>query len=161
MTPSVRRTSRPRPSSPCSSPPALPPPPPTSRRPRQLDPAHRGQHQRLERRPARPGTLGVLRLRLVHRLLLGRPDNPLGFDFTLSCWHHDFGYRNYKAVGQFRANKDRVDATFYADLKRVCADLQQRRPARLLQPGLDLLPGGARLRLARAVSAGRPREGPR
>ncbi len=48
------------------------------------------------------------------------PDNPLGFNFTLSCWHHDFGYRNYKAVGQFPANKDRVDRTFYADLKRKC-----------------------------------------
>ena len=49
------------------------------------------------------------------------PDNPLGYDFTLSCWHHDFGYRNYKAVGQFPANKDRVDSMFYADLKRQCA----------------------------------------
>jgi phospholipase A2-like protein len=49
------------------------------------------------------------------------PDNPLGFDFTLSCWHHDFGYRNYKAIGQFPANKDRVDTMFYADLKRKCA----------------------------------------
>ncbi|BFU42181.1 phospholipase [Krasilnikovia sp. MM14-A1004] len=49
------------------------------------------------------------------------PDNPLGFDFTLACWHHDFGYRNYKAIGQFPANKDRVDSMFYADLKRKCA----------------------------------------
>jgi len=49
------------------------------------------------------------------------PDNPLGFDFTLSCWHHDFGYRNYKAAGQFPANKDRIDSMFYADLKRKCA----------------------------------------
>ena len=48
------------------------------------------------------------------------PDRPLGFDFTLSCWHHDFGYRNYKAVNQFPANKARVDSTFYADLKRKC-----------------------------------------
>jgi len=48
------------------------------------------------------------------------PDNPLGFDFRLSCWHHDFGYRNYKAIGQFPANKARVDSTFYADLKRKC-----------------------------------------
>jgi hypothetical protein len=48
------------------------------------------------------------------------PDKPLGFDFTLSCWHHDFGYRNYKAIGAFPANKDRVDDTFYADLKRKC-----------------------------------------
>ena len=49
------------------------------------------------------------------------PDNPLGFNFSLSCWHHDFGYRNYKVVGQFPANKDRLDNMFYADLKRVCA----------------------------------------
>src|SRR4051812_4772052 len=49
------------------------------------------------------------------------PDNPLGFRFDLSCWHHDFGYRNYKAIGAFPANKDRIDSTFYADLKRVCA----------------------------------------
>jgi hypothetical protein len=48
------------------------------------------------------------------------PDNPLGFAFSTSCWHHDFGYRNYKAVGQFPANKDRIDSMFYADLKRVC-----------------------------------------
>ena len=49
------------------------------------------------------------------------PDNPLGFEFALSCWHHDFGYRNYKDIGQFSANKARVDNTFYADLKRTCA----------------------------------------
>ncbi|GAB2588074.1 hypothetical protein Aab01nite_49260 [Paractinoplanes abujensis] len=49
------------------------------------------------------------------------PDNPLGFNFDTSCWHHDFGYRNYKAIGQFPANKARIDDTFYADLKRVCA----------------------------------------
>jgi hypothetical protein len=48
------------------------------------------------------------------------PEKPLGFDFTNSCWHHDFGYRNYKAIGQFPANKARLDDTFYADLKRVC-----------------------------------------
>ncbi|MFC4146399.1 phospholipase [Micromonospora mangrovi] len=49
------------------------------------------------------------------------PDNPLGFKFNLSCYRHDFGYRNYKAMGQFSANKDRIDSSFYADLKRVCA----------------------------------------
>src|SRR6266487_1773725 len=48
------------------------------------------------------------------------PDQPLGFDFRLPCWHHDFGYRNYKAVGQFPANKSRIDSTFYYDLKQVC-----------------------------------------
>jgi hypothetical protein len=48
------------------------------------------------------------------------PDNPLGFDFRLSCHRHDFGYRNYKAAGQFDANKARVDSAFYSDLKRKC-----------------------------------------
>jgi Prokaryotic phospholipase A2 len=49
------------------------------------------------------------------------PDNPLGFDFRLSCARHDFGYRNYKEMSQFPANKDRLDSAFYADLKRKCA----------------------------------------
>ncbi|HET8684743.1 MAG TPA: phospholipase [Micromonosporaceae bacterium] len=49
------------------------------------------------------------------------PDNPLGFDFRLPCWRHDWGYRNYKAVGQFSANKSRLDDAFYADMKRKCA----------------------------------------
>ncbi|MFI7428386.1 phospholipase [Micromonospora sp. NPDC049836] len=49
------------------------------------------------------------------------PDNPLGFSFNLSCYRHDFGYRNYKAMGVFSANKSRLDSAFYADLKRVCA----------------------------------------
>ncbi|WP_428963436.1 phospholipase [Micromonospora fluostatini] len=49
------------------------------------------------------------------------PDNPLGFSFATSCHRHDFGYRNYKAVGQFSANKARLDSAFYEDLKRVCA----------------------------------------
>src|SRR4051812_31940484 len=31
------------------------------------------------------------------------PERPLGFDFTVACKHHDFGYRNYKDLGQFRA----------------------------------------------------------
>lgn len=48
------------------------------------------------------------------------PDDPLGFDFRLSCARHDFGYRNYKAVSQFAANKSRVDSSFYEDLKRKC-----------------------------------------
>ena len=59
-----------------------------------------------------------------------RPGRPLGFDFTLSCWHHDFGYRNYKDIGQFSANKARLDNTFYADLKRKCAEYSSLvRPA--------------------------------
>jgi hypothetical protein len=49
------------------------------------------------------------------------PDNPLGFNFTLSCYRHDFGYRNYKEMSQFTANKPRLDSAFYEDLKRVCA----------------------------------------
>jgi hypothetical protein len=49
------------------------------------------------------------------------PDNPLGFDFRLSCWRHDFGYRNYKAMSAFPANKPRLDSAFYEDMKRRCA----------------------------------------
>jgi Prokaryotic phospholipase A2 len=49
------------------------------------------------------------------------PDEPLGFDFRLPCARHDFGYRNYKAVGLFSANKDRIDTAFYFDLKAKCA----------------------------------------
>lgn len=48
------------------------------------------------------------------------PDNPLGFDFRLSCHRHDFGYRNYKQAGHFDANKSRLDDAFYADLRRKC-----------------------------------------
>jgi hypothetical protein len=49
------------------------------------------------------------------------PDKPLGYDFTLPCAHHDFGYRNYKDVGLFPANKDRLDTMLYDDLQRKCA----------------------------------------
>jgi hypothetical protein len=48
------------------------------------------------------------------------PDNPFGFPFENSCIRHDFGYRNYKAMGTFEANKDRIDSAFYEDLKRAC-----------------------------------------
>ncbi len=48
------------------------------------------------------------------------PDQPLGFDFRLSCQRHDWGYRNYKAVGQFPANKSRIDDAFYYDLRTKC-----------------------------------------
>ncbi|MFI6346677.1 phospholipase [Streptomyces sp. NPDC050560] len=48
------------------------------------------------------------------------PDNPLGFPFKDACSRHDFGYRNYKDLGTFPANKDRLDDMLYADLKRVC-----------------------------------------
>jgi hypothetical protein len=49
------------------------------------------------------------------------PDQPLGFDFRLPCHRHDFGYRNYKAMGAFDANKSRIDDAFYFDLKAKCA----------------------------------------
>jgi hypothetical protein len=49
------------------------------------------------------------------------PDQPLGFDFRLPCYRHDFGYRNYKAMGTFSANKTRLDDMFYFDLKAKCA----------------------------------------
>jgi hypothetical protein len=49
------------------------------------------------------------------------PDQPLGFDFRMPCARHDFGYRNYKAAGQFPGNKDRIDSAFYFDLKQKCA----------------------------------------
>jgi hypothetical protein len=49
------------------------------------------------------------------------PDNPLGFPFANGCIRHDFGYRNYKAIGTFSANKPRLDNMLLADLTRVCA----------------------------------------
>jgi hypothetical protein len=49
------------------------------------------------------------------------PDQPLGFDFRMSCRRHDFGYRNYKAFNQFPSNKGRVDDAFYFDMRQECA----------------------------------------
>jgi hypothetical protein len=49
------------------------------------------------------------------------PDKPLGFDFRLSCHRHDFGYRNFKKLNAFPANKARLDNAFHADLKALCA----------------------------------------
>ena len=58
------------------------------------------------------------------------PDDPLGFDFTLPCARHDFGYRNYKAANLFATNKPRLDDAFYADLKRKCLTYSSlERPA--------------------------------
>ena len=48
------------------------------------------------------------------------PYNPLGFPFANGCIRHDFGYRNYKAIGAFSANKARLDTMLLADLERVC-----------------------------------------
>jgi hypothetical protein len=62
------------------------------------------------------------------------PDKPLGYDFTLPCAHHDFGYRNYKAVGLFDANKDRLDTMLYDDLLRKCATYSS-----ILQPPCNSL----------------------
>ena len=49
------------------------------------------------------------------------PDRPLGFDFRLPCQRHDFGYRNFKRLNAFPANKARIDDAFYYDMKQVCA----------------------------------------
>jgi hypothetical protein len=49
------------------------------------------------------------------------PDQPLGFDFRLPCQRHDFGYRNFKRLNVFPANKSRIDDAFYYDMKQVCA----------------------------------------
>jgi phospholipase A2-like protein len=62
------------------------------------------------------------------------PDQPLGFDFRLPCQHHDWGYRNFKAIGQFDANKSRIDDTFYFDLQNVC-----RRYSSWQQPACNSL----------------------
>jgi hypothetical protein len=62
------------------------------------------------------------------------PDNPLGFSFERSCARHDFGYRNYKAIGAFPANKARLDSAFHADLGRVCDTYTA-----ILQPPCDAL----------------------
>jgi hypothetical protein len=48
------------------------------------------------------------------------PERPFGFDFRNACRHHDFGYRNYRAAGEFAAHKRRIDEVFRADLQRVC-----------------------------------------
>jgi Prokaryotic phospholipase A2 len=49
------------------------------------------------------------------------PDQPLGFDFRMPCRRHDFGYRNYKLLGAFNANKSRVDRAFLQGMLRKCA----------------------------------------
>ncbi|GHF55033.1 hypothetical protein GCM10010218_40490 [Streptomyces mashuensis] len=48
-------------------------------------------------------------------------DSPLGFHFGFACRHHDFGYRNYKAMNAFTEGaKKRVDDTFLDDMQFVC-----------------------------------------
>ncbi|GIG92131.1 phospholipase [Plantactinospora endophytica] len=48
------------------------------------------------------------------------PDEPFGFDFRLPCQRHDFGYRNFTALGVLDAHKDRLDDAFHVDLRAVC-----------------------------------------
>jgi phospholipase A2-like protein len=48
------------------------------------------------------------------------PDQPLGFDFRMPCRRHDFGYRNYKAVTLFPANKEHIDQALLFDMRNVC-----------------------------------------
>ena len=86
------------------------------------------------------------------------PDNPLGFNFTLSCYRHDFGYRNYKEMAPV---PDEQGPGRQRLLRRPAARLrhvQRLDPARLRQPGLDLLPGRTGLRRGRR-QPGRPRPG--
>ncbi len=44
----------------------------------------------------------------------------ISFDFTNACLRHDFGYRNYKDLGRFEAEKARVDRQFYDDMAAHC-----------------------------------------
>lgn len=46
---------------------------------------------------------------------------PFGFDYRLPCQRHDWGYRNFHALGVFSANKARMDWAFYVDMRAVCA----------------------------------------
>ncbi len=47
---------------------------------------------------------------------------PAGFDFRLPCARHDFGYRNYTAMGTLPMYELMVDGTFLWDMLQVCAD---------------------------------------
>lgn len=49
------------------------------------------------------------------------PDQPFGYDFRMPCTRHDFGYRNFKRLSAFPANKPRIDDAFYWDMRQVCA----------------------------------------
>lgn len=54
-------------------------------------------------------------------------DTGATYDFTAACWHHDFGYRNYKrfAAGGLVPDPDgsrqRIDSMFLKDMKADCA----------------------------------------
>lgn len=54
-------------------------------------------------------------------------DTGATFDFTAACWHHDFGYRNYKrfeAAGildDVEASRQMIDDMFREDMRADCA----------------------------------------
>lgn len=49
------------------------------------------------------------------------PDEPLGYEFTRSCYRHDFGYRNYEAQGRFtESNRLAIDDNFRSDMYSTC-----------------------------------------
>ncbi len=51
------------------------------------------------------------------------PDEPLGYEFTSSCYRHDFGYRNYQDQDRFtESNRSRIDDNFRADMYSTCGD---------------------------------------
>jgi hypothetical protein len=86
----------------------------------------------------------------------GVPERPAGFDFRLPCRRHDFGYRNYRAMGRLPANRARLDRAFMADLVRQCATYR-----RLLRPVCNVVAvayyGGTRTFGARATGSPRGR----
>lgn len=55
------------------------------------------------------------------------PDTGAWFDFHNPCWHHDFGYRNYKRFNRGgiipnpEASRKRIDDMFYDDMKAHCS----------------------------------------
>lgn len=54
-------------------------------------------------------------------------DTGATYDFTTACWHHDFGYRNYRRfkagglVPNPEGSRGRLDAMFLADMDANCA----------------------------------------
>ncbi len=54
-------------------------------------------------------------------------DTGATYDFTAACWHHDFGYRNYKRfkagglVPDPEGSRKRIDDMFHADMDADCA----------------------------------------
>ncbi|KAF2009232.1 hypothetical protein BU24DRAFT_428774 [Aaosphaeria arxii CBS 175.79] len=50
----------------------------------------------------------------------GSPDDPMRFNFTASCYRHDFGYGNLKDQDRFDDDKKKVDKKFKDDMKDEC-----------------------------------------